>query len=783
MDESNLSDSITLVVADDNNVLCFVNLKELNVVTLPTIKVRKHRDWKDVVEKELLELMGTQTYLTLVTHKVTRVWIPIGNSDTYITNIVMWIKVSAGFMNFFLVPTQGTYAKLKWLNIRDLSRFYNLYMVGSPIFFEIFPKLKAELFGRYTLTYPSAIQELGSYAELNNYAFKKNTGVACIDEMIEESSIATSRRVVYIHFLQLVFPDIVMSGGNFMNVVTQMGFNRLEGAHLFRAADVTSRGFLTFNEYFGICCALEPDAKHSGNCGKARATYIFRYMNVTGTGKLTITELRELAILVRKSRLLPVDAANLEKELREIATILNVGPDKAIDGAEFVKYAEDLRIRGISNILRSSKSILIVIANANASRLSKPETKVISNLTSKTISIERSVKNTTKWEVATHSLRISNSGTEITVKSIFNTDNFKKEDLDRANITLENRRPSLDSFSKKNICNEVVDMTKELANINSIKSGNQGLKLREYVWSPMSSVVFAQKLMQVCQLAIEVLIKEPRLLKISTPSIVLGDFHGNFGDLLCFEEMLWPLSPRYNPSSILFLGDYVDRGFYGIEIVAYLFANKILHPTKFFLLRGNHEVREVQQMFTFLSECIIKFGEQQGRIVWETVNTVFDHMPIAAVIDGKLFCCHGGIPPPWLCPSVEAINRIPKPLAHPDLKSPLAWEILWNDPIKSSDITREIQIELAANFGFAQNPKRGTAHVFNCAATSSFLKNNNFSHIIRAHELAMTGFSIFHRGKLISLFSTSKYNENNNESACLFIDNYVIQIIRLSPGH
>lgn len=65
-------------------------------------------------------------------------------------------------------------------------------------------------------------------------------------------------------------------------------------------------------------------------------------------------------------------------------------------------------------------------------------------------------------------------------------------------------------------------MTKELANINSIKSGNQGLKLREYVWSPMSSVVFAQKLMQVCQLAIEVLIKEPRLLKISTPSIVFG---------------------------------------------------------------------------------------------------------------------------------------------------------------------------------------------------------------------------------------------------------------------
>lgn len=92
------------------------------------------------------------------------------------------------------------------------------------------------------------------------------------------------------------------------------------------------------------------------------------------------------------------------------------------------------------------------------------------------------------------------------------------------------------------------------------------------------------------------------------------------------------------PATFLFLGDYVDRGEFGVEVVAYLFSHKLTAPSKFNLLRGNHEIREVQQMFTFYNECIYKFGEKMGHEVWSAVNDVFDMMPLAATIDNKVAC-------------------------------------------------------------------------------------------------------------------------------------------------
>ncbi|KAJ4445182.1 hypothetical protein ANN_06983 [Periplaneta americana] len=221
-----------------------------------------------------------------------------------------------------------------------------------------------------------------------------------------------------------------------------------------------------------------------------------------------------------------------------------------------------------------------------------------------------------------------------------------------------------------------------------------------------------------------------------------GDVHGNYQDLTAFEKVLLHLGASVTPATILYLGDYVDRGQYGVEVVARLFALKAKNPNQFFLLRGNHEIRLVQIQFTFRTECINKFGEVLGNRVWEAVNEVFDHMPFAAVIDRKVFCCHGGIPPPWLCPLVNVINSIPCPLNTPDEQSALAWELMWNDPISDGKIPEPLRMELIANEGFATNTRRGTAHVWNTEALEHFLMVNNLSHVIRAHEMQQTGFQL-----------------------------------------
>lgn len=61
----------------------------------------------------------------------------------------------------------------------------------------------------------------------------------------------------------------------------------------------------------------------------------------------------------------------------------------------------------------------------------------------------------------------------------------------------------------------------------------------------------------------------------------------------------------------------------------------------------------------------------------------------------QIFCCHGGIPPPWHFSDLKAINHIPVPLPLPDQQSDLAWNLMWNDPFRVYACTFETIVEIA----------------------------------------------------------------------------------------
>jgi uncharacterized protein YheU (UPF0270 family) len=156
--------------------------------------------------------------------------------------------------------------------------------------------------------------------------------------------------------------------------------------------------------------------------------------------------------------------------------------------------------------------------------------------------------------------------------------------------------------------------------------------------------------MELCKEATETLKSDAMLLRLSAPVYILGDLHGNYRDLQTFAKNFWNMGVNMCAGKLLFLGDYVDRGPHSTELVCYLFALKVLHPNRVFLLRGNHEFPDqngdAHYNPCFKASCLKLFGTKasSGRKAWEAFNAAFDWLPIAATINNKIFCCHGGIP-------------------------------------------------------------------------------------------------------------------------------------------
>jgi len=307
----------------------------------------------------------------------------------------------------------------------------------------------------------------------------------------------------------------------------------------------------------------------------------------------------------------------------------------------------------------------------------------------------------------------------------------------------------------------------------------------------LNSHNFAAEILEVCDYVTSVFEPEPRCVFLQSPCYVFGDIHGNLEDLHFFSDNVWKLGMDITAGSFLFLGDYVDRGRSGIECVAYLFALKALYPHKIFLLRGNHEVRDVngwEEHYgdkSFIYQCKERFGAAVGETVWEKVNCVFDRLPLSGVIDHDIFCIHGGIPRQISRreSEIEAIMKVPKvatvmpagPTESENVQQ-VCLDCLWSDPAPE-----EMEPSLDSQ-GFGESPRGGGAICFGNAALDNFLKRNNLSYVIRAHEAHAQGVALSKSARVFTVFSTSKDHRQGQRAmaGCVLVDVDDIKVINRS---
>merc|ERR1712232_1082630 len=249
----------------------------------------------------------------------------------------------------------------------------------------------------------------------------------------------------------------------------------------------------------------------------------------------------------------------------------------------------------------------------------------------------------------------------------------------------------------------------------------------------------------LCEAARSTLLSQPSLLELDAPINIMGDIHGQFYDLLDFLR-LGGAPPTAN---YLMLGDYVDRGRHSIETICLLLAYKVKYPENFFLLRGNHECASINRIYGFYDECKRRYNIK----LWKSFTDCFNCLPIAAVIDEKIFCMHGGLSPDLK--TMEQIRRIVRPTDVPD--TGLLCDLLWSDP------ERDIQ-------GWGEND-RGVSFTFGPDVVTAFLKRQDLDLVCRAHQVVEDGYEFFAKRQLVTLFSAPNYcGEFDNAGAMMSVD-------------
>lgn len=294
-------------------------------------------------------------------------------------------------------------------------------------------------------------------------------------------------------------------------------------------------------------------------------------------------------------------------------------------------------------------------------------------------------------------------------------------------------------------------------------------------------------LIQLCLEVHQILAKENNIINIEGDVIVVGDIHGSLHDLLRILKFI-----QDKKAKVLFLGDYVDRGCFSLECITILFSMKVMHPDSIFLIRGNHEfdslcsqygfkdeilnyhslknpencsslsakplIKKSQSLFElnhieneYYERCNDMYCYKYTETLYDAFINAFSYLPICAIINKATFCIHGGLSPKLN--HVDDINKhIKRPISDFE-ENDLLSDVIWSDPAHCNSL-------------FDENP-RGKGYLFNREATATFIKNNNLTRIIRAHECVANGSLKNFGDKCITVFSASSYDKQMGNSSSI----------------
>ena len=230
------------------------------------------------------------------------------------------------------------------------------------------------------------------------------------------------------------------------------------------------------------------------------------------------------------------------------------------------------------------------------------------------------------------------------------------------------------------------------------------------------------------------------LIKLRSPVKIFGSINGQYNDLMRYFSLFGrpsELKGDIECVDYLFLGNFTNRGAFSLETVCLLLALKVKYNGHFHLLRGNQEDLEISKLYGLAEECKEKLKEDinQPNSIFNQLCNLFEYLPLAAIVNNQIFCCHNG-------------------------------DLLWNTPNINDNISfnKLLPIEY--------KPEQ-----FNANTLDNFLKSNKLKMIIRSHDVCQKGISNCFGDRVLTIFSSTNYcGVYQNAGALIFIKkSYEIQ--------